>query len=69
VGPCGEWAIQQREQGHPRDALRFWKQNEALVQQMKLDALREQLAKGEAQAKRGALTTQTVKDLLKELKR
>jgi antitoxin ParD1/3/4 len=51
-----------------RDALRFWEQNEALVQRMKLDALRRKLAEGEAQARRGEFTDQSVEDLLTEIK-
>ena len=51
-----------------RDALRFWEQNEQLVQQMKLEALRRQLAVGEAQAGRGEFIEGSVGDLIDELR-
>ncbi len=51
-----------------RDALRFWEQNEQLVQVMKLEALRKQLAVGQAQAKRGEFFEGSVGDIIDELK-
>ena len=51
-----------------RDALRFWEKNEALVEQMKLDALRKQLSVGEGEAKRGEFLKQSIPDLVKDLK-
>jgi len=51
-----------------RDALRFWEQNEALVQEFKLEALRARLAEGAAQAAKGQFVSTSVSDMIKELK-
>jgi antitoxin ParD1/3/4 len=51
-----------------RDALRFWEKNEELVELMKLEALRKRLATGAAQAENGDLSSQTVSDIVAELK-
>jgi len=51
-----------------RDALRFWEQNEALVQQLKLDALRNRLAIGAGQAKNGQFVSQSVRDIIQSQK-
>ena len=50
-----------------REALRFMDEHTLLVEQMKLDYLRREVAKGAEQAERGEFSTHTVDTLLEEL--
>ena len=50
-----------------REALRFMDEHRLLVEQMKLDCLRREVAKGAAQAERGEFSEYTVDSLLEEL--
>ncbi len=49
-----------------RDALRFWEQNEDLVQHMKLEVLKNRLAVGADQVKQGKIIKQSVSDIIAE---
>jgi antitoxin ParD1/3/4 len=51
-----------------RDALRFWEQNEAIVQQFKLESLRSRLKDGADQARGGQFVRQSIGELIAELK-
>ncbi len=51
-----------------RDALRFWDSNEKLVQYMKLEVLQKKLAVGASQAAQGKFVSQSVSDIIKEVK-
>ena len=51
-----------------RDALRFWENNDQLVQYMKLEALRKHLAVGALQAERERFVNQSVSDIITEAK-
>lgn len=51
-----------------RDALRFWEKNEELVQHMKLKMLRERLSIGAKQAQKGEFTTQSVTEVIAEVR-
>ena len=51
-----------------RDALRFWEKNEKLVQHMKLEMLRERLSTGAKQAKQGEFVTQSVSEIISEIR-
>ncbi len=51
-----------------RDALRFWENNEKLVQYMKLELLQKHLAVGASQAKKGDFVNQSVSDIITEAK-
>ena len=50
-----------------REALRFMDEHALLVEQMKLDYLRREVAKGAEQAERGEFSGHTVDTLLEEL--
>jgi len=47
-----------------REALRFMEENDVIVQQMKLQYLRQEVAKGAAQADRGKFSPRTVQDII-----
>jgi antitoxin ParD1/3/4 len=51
-----------------REALRFMITHEELVYQMKLDALRKQLAVGEEQARRGEFADSDMDAIIREAK-
>ena len=51
-----------------RDALRFWECNEELVQYVKLEALQKRLKIGADQSSQGNFVSQTVKDVINEIK-
>ncbi len=51
-----------------RDALRFWENNEKLVQYMKLEVLQKRLAVGAYQAEQGEFVKQSVSDIITEIK-
>ena len=51
-----------------REALRFMEQHDELVRQMKLERLRDKLAVGAAQAKRGEFADQSVSEIMEEIK-
>lgn len=51
-----------------REALRFMETHEQLIYQMKLDALRRELAPGAAQAESGQFVSGGVRDILAEAK-
>jgi antitoxin ParD1/3/4 len=51
-----------------RDALRFWERHEALVETMKLEALRKRLAEGAGQAEKGRFGDQSISDIVTERK-
>lgn len=50
-----------------REALRFMDEHAQLVEQMKLDYLRREVAKGAEQAERGEFSEHTVGSLLEDL--
>ncbi len=52
-----------------REALRFMETHEEWMYQMKLDRLRQEVAKGAEQAERGEFVDQTVNEVINELKR
>lgn len=52
-----------------REALRFMETHEEWIYQMKLDRLRQEVAKGAEQAERGEFTGQTIHEVVDELKR
>lgn len=52
-----------------REALRFMETHEELIYQMKLDRLRQEVAKGAEQAERGEFVGQSVRNVVDELKR
>ncbi len=51
-----------------REALRFMETHEEWIYQMKLDRLRQEVAKGAEQAERGEFVGQTVSEVIDELK-
>ncbi len=51
-----------------RDALRFWKKNEELVQYMKLELLKERLSIGSDQAKQEKFVGQSVSEIIAEVR-
>lgn len=51
-----------------RAALRFWENNEELVQHIKLEALQKRLAIGAGQAGQGKFIEQSVSDIITEAK-
>ncbi len=51
-----------------RDDLRFWENNEELVQLMKLEVSQKRLAVGAGQAKQGQFVDQSVSDIISEAK-
>lgn len=51
-----------------RDALRFWENNEELVQHMKLEVLQKRLAIGAGQADQEKFVAQSVSDIITEAK-
>ncbi len=51
-----------------RDALRFWENNEKLVEYMKLEALQKHLAIGASQVEQGKFVNQSVSDIISEAK-
>lgn len=50
-----------------REALRFMEQHQELLYQLKLDRLRQEVAKGAVQAEQGLFSGRTVQDIIADL--
>lgn len=51
-----------------REALRFWENNEKLLEYMKLEALQKRLAVGAGQAEQAEFVDQSVRNIISEIK-